>query len=186
MWSRDIFFARAGLVDFQRAPVEFYAVEGSDSCLSFVLVGHSHKTEAARSSCELVYDDLDFFDDSVGSKEGVDLSLSCLVGEVTDVYLHTMSLVGCSRNEDFGQSVAAGSAKNCRLMLLHQEGIKSYARNRAFVGLIGGFKWVQQRSHSFFASLFRADAYGIFNGGDKNFAVTNFACLGVFEDSLDD
>src|SRR5690606_36843945 len=57
--ERLVPLARACLVDAQRAPADVLAVQLSDGCLRFLLVGHFDEAESARPSRLAIHQDLD-------------------------------------------------------------------------------------------------------------------------------
>src|SRR5205807_7820251 len=90
-------FARLGLVDFQRLPVDVAAIEAGDRGVRFVVGGEFHEAEALRLAAGTLGGDVRRDELPVRRGEIVELRIVDLLGEISYVHYHLELLAGVNR-----------------------------------------------------------------------------------------
>jgi hypothetical protein len=83
----------AGFIDVQRAPAQFFSIQGGNGFLGLGRVGHFDERESSRTSGLTVSHYADLLDLAMGLEQRSQLCFRCTVGDVADEqFLHVCFL----------------------------------------------------------------------------------------------
>lgn len=100
------FFTGTCFIDLNSTTCDFCTIEGFDSCISFVSVGHFNKGEALGATGFMVANDFSRVNCTVCLKCGANVCFVRIIREITNIDIHSIS-----KNALFGKRQSTHSAR---------------------------------------------------------------------------